>query len=115
MSVKIRKTTPEQKQEAIDHLKGRLKPGMNVYTLVRNVSGSGMSRRFDVYYIADNELHYITKLVARATGLRLDNKHEQIVMGGTGMDMGAEIVYVLSETLFAGMERPGYQLHKQRI
>ena len=83
-------------------LKGLLKPGDAVYTILRHVARSGMYRVIDVYLIKDNKPLYITHYVADVIGSRRDRRHGGIVMTGTGMDMGFSIVYELSRELFDG-------------
>lgn len=39
--------------EAINELRGKLTPGMTVWTTVRHCSRSGMYRAIDLYYIVD--------------------------------------------------------------
>ena len=48
------------RQEAIEHLRTMLQPGDTVYTVLRNVSRSGMSRGIDLYMIQDNKPVWIT-------------------------------------------------------
>lgn len=40
-----------ERQEAIQHLRELIKPGDKVYTVLRHVSRSGMTRGIDVYYV----------------------------------------------------------------
>lgn len=86
--------------EAAEDLKKFLKPGDTVYTVLRHRASNGMSRRIDCYVMEDNQPRWITRLVARACGFRFNEKHEALVVGGCGMDMGFHVVYTLSRVLF---------------
>ena len=87
-----------KKQEAIEQLKKYVKPGDTVYTVLRHVSASGMSRRLDVYAIKDNKPEYLTGWVANALEMR--RYKNGLVIGGCGMDVGFAVVYELASTLF---------------
>lgn len=89
----------QERNEAIERLKSMLKPGQTVYTVLRHVSASGMSRRIDVYtFNKDGSKNYLSYNVAKALGYTLTD--DGIRVGGTGMDMGFHLVYTLSRTLF---------------
>jgi len=94
------KVSEAQKNEAIKDLQKYLKPGDTVYTILRHVSASGMSRTIDLVIIRNNEPLNLTYGAARATGHTLDTKHDGIKIGGCGMDMGFALVYELSDVLF---------------
>lgn len=85
--------------DAIQQLRKLLKPGQTVYTVLRSVSRSGMSRRIDLYMVRGRAIRYLTGYVARVLGYRQSNDGE-IVVGGCGMDMGWALVYELSRHLF---------------
>lgn len=102
---------------ARDRLLKLLKHGDTVYTVMRNVSSSGMSRRIDVYTIKDNRPQYLSGYVATLTGWKLHDKGG-IVVGGCGMDMGFHLVYTLSSILFRdnpveGRTHSGYELRHE--
>ena len=93
------------KQEAIGHLRKYLSPGSRVYTALKSVSSSGMSRRIECYIPAvinadTGELGIIniSHYVARA--LDRNRSDTGILCQGCGMDMGFELVYSLSWELF---------------
>jgi len=75
-----------------------LKPGDTVYTVLRSVARSGMSRRMDVYVMRDNAPRWITGAVATLLGSPT-NGTGMLVRGG-GMDMGFHVAYSLSAKLF---------------
>ena len=94
-----------------------LKHGDTVYTILRHVSGSGMSRRIDVYTIKDGKPQYLSGYAAGLIGWKLHDKGG-IVVGGCGMDMGFHLVYTLSAVLFKdnpveGRTHSGYELRHE--
>lgn len=95
----------EDKENAIKHLQAMLKSGDTVYTVLRHVSSSGMSRRIDLYKIVDGKggypshLQYLSGYAAQAMGRTLDRKGG-IRISGCGMDMGFAIVDDLRGVLF---------------
>jgi hypothetical protein len=95
------KTNPER-DEAIARLHEWLKPGDTVYTIVRHVSRSGMSRDISVLIQTPEGMIHPNWAVARATGMRLVTAggHDAIRIGGCGMDMGFALVYELSHRLW---------------
>jgi hypothetical protein len=97
------KYSKAQIEESKEYLLNILKPGDTVWTGLKHVSRSGMSRRITVHHIAraDN-IQNITLHVARAGGFALakNSYDHEIVMGGVGMDMGFALVYSLSSSLF---------------
>lgn len=95
------KVQDQERDEAIETLKGFIKPGDTVYTVLRKVSSNGMSRQIDCYVIQDSRPRWITGLVAKACGYRrADKGHGPLQVGGCGMDMGFSVVYDLSSALF---------------
>lgn len=98
-------TTKKERAECIQRLKEWLKPGDTVYTILRHVSRSGMSRRISVI-IPDKtrpgEFLFLDGNVADALGWGLSRKpgEEGVKVSGCGMDMGFHLVYVLSQTLW---------------
>lgn len=91
-----------------------------VYTVLRSVSASGMTRHISLLVAGiDNAgkpaLFDITFHAAKVLGDKLQerNGHRTIKVNGCGMDMGFHLVYSLSSVLFAGQDRAGYEL-KQR-
>lgn len=89
-----------EKREAIDKLRELCPPGTAVYTILRHVSRSGMQRAISLRVIRYGEPIYLDGYVATALGDRIDERHQGIVVGGCGMDMGFELVYNLSAVLY---------------
>ena len=85
-----------ERAEAIARLHSYLKPGSTVRTSVLHVSRSGMQREIECLCVdpADHEIVNISWLVARAIGARV-GKTGGVVMGGCGMDMCFQTVYLL--------------------
>jgi hypothetical protein len=91
--------------------------GSTVYTIIRHVSSSGMSRTIGVValsYLPDSEriiaLHPNFS-VAEVLGLKVDPKREGIKVSGCGMDMAFSIVYDLGVALYGD----GYALKKENL
>lgn len=82
---------------ARERLREMLPPGSTVKTILRHVSRSGMTRAISP--VVDGE--DVTYLVLRAVpGWRFNSRHGGITQEGCGMDMGFNLVYTLSATLY---------------
>jgi hypothetical protein len=94
-----------------------VKEGDTVYTLLRSVSSSGMSRTMSLKIVRDGRIDDITFSVAHALDYPLVevNGSRAIRVGGCGMDLGFHVVYSLSSVLFPGQDRAGYLLHHRWI
>ena len=79
-----------------------------IYTVLRHVSASGMSRRISAYMIKDGGLVFLDGLIATMTGYKRHKTKEGLVVGGCGMDMGFHLVYSLSSAIFPD----GFKLKK---
>lgn len=97
MNAKQRKQV--ERDEAINRLREFVKPGDTVYTILRNVSRSGMSREISVAIMSDGRPHDITHNAAEALDLRVGGRGG-LKVGGCGMDMGFHVVYSLSRVLY---------------
>lgn len=84
--------------------------GAFVYTILRSVSASGMSRKIDVYSLSDGALTYATGYVAKLLDRRRD-KAGAIVEEGCGMDMAWHLAYSLSCVLY-GYDEQGRYSHE---
>ena len=98
-------------------LKNYLEDTRTVYTILRSVSASGMTRHLSLVVAGVNDegkadLYDITFLAAQAMGEKLSerNGHRTIRVNGCGMDMGFHLVYNLSSVLYAGQDRAGYKI-----
>lgn len=101
-----------QAQEAIVQLrKMGVKPGKTIYTVVRHVSSSGMTRRISLFVVAPytttrdgkktttQEIVDITGYAAHALGY---TRHREggLIVQGCGMDMCFHVVYNLGRVMF---------------
>ena len=93
-------TKAQAEMEAIERLKKHCPIGTKIYSLLRHVSKSGMSRSIDFFVHEDNEPYRITYLLVDAMGMKFDPKNGGIKVTGCGMDMGYHIVNNLSYTLY---------------
>ena len=101
--------TKEQAEQSRERLLSILKPGDTVYTILKHVSRSGMSRDICPIAIVNNEPVYLGYSVAALIGWRCDD--QDVKVGGCGMDMGFHLVYTLAAALFGD----GYQLNQRWI
>ena len=88
---------------------------VTVYTVLRRVSASGMTRAISLKVAQGSNVYDITYLAAQAMGEKCAevNGHNVIKVHGVGMDMGFHLVYGLSSVLFHGQERAGYVLSQR--
>jgi hypothetical protein len=87
-----------------------------VYSVLRHVSKSGMSRDISLFLVEDNRLRDITWIAGKALGDKVKEKNGRRVIrvNGCGMDMGFHLVYSLSSVTYAyEKERAGYILHHE--
>lgn len=71
-----------------------------IYTSIKRVSSSGMSRHIALYIAKDNEIIDITWYAIKILGWKRNADTGGLVVGGCGMDMGFHTVYTLSRMLF---------------
>lgn len=93
-----------EKEESIERLQ-KLFAGDNnptVYTILRHVSASGLTRDISLVYVKDGQLYNLTYSAALALGWPISERSgsRAIRVGGCGMDMGFHLVYTLSSVLF---------------
>lgn len=90
----------EYRRQYVASLRETIRPKQAVYTILRTVSASGMSRTLSVVTIgADGQIHDITGSVAIALGDRTNDKGH-IRVNGCGFDVGFDVVYRLGRTLW---------------
>jgi hypothetical protein len=94
------KTTKAEREKAITDLRELLKPGDTIWTVLRHVSRSGMSRAIDCYLLHDGDRDWLSYRIAKACGIPFSDKRDALTVGGCGMDMGFHTVYTLSRVLF---------------
>ena len=73
---------------------------MTVYTVLRSVSATRMSRSLDLFYIKKGEILRLTWSAANALDWTYDIRKEALQVNGCGMDMGYYAVYSLAQLLF---------------
>lgn len=102
MAKKLTAAQVAERTEALENLRRRVEDSDGtVYTILRHVSASGMSRSISIIVIGkDGKPDEITGTYARATGYRTDQTHGGIKMTGAGMDMGYALVYNMSRVLW---------------
>jgi hypothetical protein len=95
------------REQACKRLRKLLKPGSTVYTILRSVSKSGMSRKLSlVIPQKDGTIRDITYTAAVAMNCTTDG-NGYITRGGCGMDMGFDTVYNLGYYLWPkGTKKP---------
>ncbi len=94
----------QEKQDAITALLSIVKPNDIIYTDIKSVSSSGMSRQIACYIAYTNEqgnarIREITWLVSKALDIRIGSKGG-LTVGGCGMDMAFSVVYDLGRSLW---------------
>jgi hypothetical protein len=91
------------KAEAVAQLREWIKPGDTVYTILRHVSRSGMSRDVSVVLMRpDGGTLHPNYSVAKACGYTLARGgfNDALKVGGCGFDAGFEVVSNLSYALY---------------
>ncbi len=93
-----------EREDAKTRLLAMLKPGDRVYTVLRHVSASGMSRRISLVIATTDRdgkpaVTSIDWLAARLLSYR---QHDQggLIVGDSGMNMGFHVVYALGSALW---------------
>jgi hypothetical protein len=97
----------EQKQAEYDYAKKQilehyLNEGDTVYTIIRSVSSSGMSRTISLKVARGGQILDLTYFASVVLGWPLVEKNgsRALRVGGCGMDMGFHTVYTLARVLF---------------
>lgn len=128
------KYTKDDKAKALENLTRWMPPGTTVYTILRHVSKSGMSRDISLLVVlpdggagADRVFIHPNWAAACVLGSRLVSAHgnDALRIGGCGMDMGFHLVNNLSYALHgfdpkgipegtpSPFDRPGYTLRHE--
>lgn len=94
--------TKTEIDESLAKLREWLHPGDTVYTILRHVSRSGMSRNISVVVpFGDGDFIHPNHAVAVVTGMPLVRGwNDAVKVSGAGMDMGFHLAYALSHRLF---------------
>lgn len=104
------KASKEQIENSTKYLKKLFARNTRVYTSVKRVSSSGMSRHILVYVSRKNQIIDITWHVGNVAGYTHSDKTGGLIVGGCGMDMGFHLIYSLSRCLYP----KGYKLPKSQ-
>ena len=122
MTIDLKITKAEQarldREYAIERLLTHyLKPGDTVYTVLRKVSSSGMTRHYSLLVARNGKIDDITYYASKAIGWTLSEStgHRAIRVNGCGMDMSFHLVSTLSAVLFRGQERADYILREDKL
>jgi hypothetical protein len=117
------KKTTKKEQKALDVAYAReqllthyVSEGDTVYTVLRSVSSSGMSRTLSLKVAKDGKILDLTYYAAIVLEWPLVevNGSRALRVGGCGMDMGFHTVYTLSRVLFreeGNTKDAGYSLN----
>lgn len=118
------KTLSKRAQEQLDRdyaieqlLTHYVKEGSKVFTSLRKVSSSGMTRHYSLFIVQGEDIVNITYYAAHALGWNLVESSGQraIKVNGTGMDMSFHLVSSLSAVLFHGQERAWDVLREDKL
>jgi hypothetical protein len=118
------KTLSKRAQEQLDRdyaieqlLTHYVNAGDTVYTILRKVSSSGMTRHYSLVVARNGKIDDITYYAAHAIGWTLveSTGHRAIKVNGCGMDMSFHLVSTLSAVLFHGQERADYVLSEDKL
>ena len=108
---KTRRYSAEDRNEALAELRELVPPFSTIYTVLRHVSASGMTRWIDLYVMENDRPRGISYSAAMVMDDPLRTRgNDGIEIGGCGMDMGFALVYNLGMRLFPkGAQAPkGY-------
>lgn len=93
-------TTTIELQNAKNKLIGLLSDTDTIYTVLRSVSKSGLSRVISFYIIDNNkEIVNINYYIKTLLGYRFNKTHDGLIVKGGGMDMGFHVVEMLPREL----------------
>ena len=96
-------TKKEQKRQAYIDAEIKLDQLLNrkheIYSIIRHVSQSGMTRHISFFIIRDNELWYIDNLISDYLDYKPNKNYSGLVVRGCGMDMAFSVVNHLQEAM----------------
>lgn len=99
----------QERSEYLTKMRDLIKPGDTVYSVLRHVSRSGMSRVISFYVYRENKPVNIDYAISVIEGYSRSRTHDGLSVGGAGMDMGFSVAYNLSSALYGGI---GYECFK---
>lgn len=89
-----------KEQARLDLFRLGLRVGDTVYSVLRHVSASGMSRSIDFYIIKNGRPIWITGTIANLLKIKRSNSGEGVTIKGCGTDVGFDVVYSLGKTIW---------------
>lgn len=92
--------TIRERQEATMKLHEVLSPGDTIFTVLRHVSPSGLTRWISPFIVRDGTPEDISWLAAVVLEASVSSRYGGVKMEGVGIDMGFALVYNLSSQLF---------------
>lgn len=104
------KVNKADRQDSIERLRERLKPGDKLTAIVSRVSRSGYGARsinFYKQFVENGEIrqYWLTRDIARALEMKYEDARETLRVYGSGMDMVFHTLYSLGRVLWP----EGYQ------
>ena len=96
-------TTTTELQNAKDKLIGLLQETDTIYTVLRSVSKSGLSRSISFFIIKNGDIHYINHDIAKILGYRFNKFFDGLIVKRCGTDAGFHVVHTLLRELNAGL------------
>jgi hypothetical protein len=99
------KEEKELREHAINRLKELMPPDTIVTKLVTHVAPSGLSRSIRCLIVHHDQIFDFSGFVARACGLRFDDKNCGVRINGAGMCIGYELVSILSYKLYGADDK----------
>ena len=97
----------KEQEEAREWFLKNTHKGETVYTVLRHVSASGMSRKIGLILIkpgkrAEDEIviFHPNWSAARLLGLSQDPHNDAVKIGGCGMDMGYHLVHSIAQAVY---------------
>lgn len=115
-----KKAQAQQEQESarrylLSILERQEKP--TLYTSLKHVSSSGMSRDMKVLTALDGQILDVTWYVGRlGIGTIKERNGQRVIrVGGCGMDMGFHVVYSISSDLYRHQDDSGYVIRHEWI
>lgn len=90
-----------ERDHALAKLHEILTPGSQVFTIIRHVARSGMSRVISAYAVdpADGDLVSLDWYIARITNWK-QRPHGGLAVSGAGMDMAYHVVYTVGQLMW---------------
>ena len=88
-----------------------------LYTSLKHVSSSGMSRDMKVLAVVNGQIVDVTWYVGKLNVGTIKERNGQRVIrvGGCGMDMGFHVVYSISSYLYRNQDDAGYVIRHEWI